>query len=605
MGKRHFSNLIKGIFSFFNTIRVLVLNLVFWGIIFVFAAVLLKGEMVPDVVDDTVLVVDLGGYIVEQYTGGYQSEIESRIGERGEDLLRDIKEVIDAASVDDRIRSMFLDLSGFKGSGFSKLQEIGKSLEKFKESGKQIICFGEVLKNGSYYLASFADKIVLDPFGEVRIRGFSSYRSYYKKGIDKFSINVNVFRSGEFKSAVDPYLLEGMSGNDRTAISSLYSPIWKIYTDEVSSRRSIGKDKLLEYVNRYQEILEKVEGDNAEAAHSSNIVDKIGDYDFAKNLLEEINETGWREYIKAARKERTVSDENIAVVVASGVIMDGDFSPGKIGSETFERIFKTIEEDESVKAVVFRIDSGGGSATASEKIRRSVLKLKETGKPVVVSMSSAAASGGYWIAAPSDTIISYPATITGSIGVFAVLPDFSAFLEKYPGITVDGYSSAESPESYRPDMPLEQDEKRIIQLGVDNTYSRFLEIVSEGRDIAREEVRKIAGGRVWSGIAAAENKLVDRIGYFDDALDEAASLAGLNEYSIKYFEPEEDWRLMAARQLSVFFSYLKLPDSVLIKSILSGLAGLPGVNSQVTFGLEQFEPGKVYSWADESVMADF
>jgi protease-4 len=557
--------------------------------------------MIPEIADDTVLVVDLNGYIVEQYTGGYQSEIESRFGERGEDLLRDVKEVIDTASGDDRIKSMFLDLSGFKGGGFSKLQEIGRSLEKFSESGKQIICFGEVLKNGSYFLASYADEIVLDPFGEVRLRGFSSYRSYYKKGLDKFSINVNVFRSGEFKSAVDPYLLDRMSDNDRTALSSLYKPIWKIYTDEVSSRRGMGKDKLLEYVNSYHKILEKVNGDNAEAAHSLNIVDSLGDYDYAKDMFEEINETGWREYIKAARKERTVSDENIAVVVASGVIMDGDFSPGKIGSESFERIFKEIKEDESVKAVVFRIDSGGGSASASEKIRRSVLKLKETGIPIVVSMSSAAASGGYWIASPADTIISYPVTITGSIGVFAVLPDFSDFLEKYPGITVDGYSSALSPESYRPDMPLDEGEKRIIQLGVDNTYSRFLDIVSEGRDIGKEEVRKIAGGRVWSGIAAVENNLVDRTGYFDDALDEAASLAGLTQYSIKYFEPEEDWKLMAARQLSVFFSRLKLPESLLIKGLF---ARLSGGAAQVSSAIDQFEPGKVYSWSDEPA-ADF
>lgn len=595
MGKRYFSGIIKGIFSFFNKLRLFLINIAFWGLILAAAVFIFKGDMAPDINKNTVLKIHLNGHITEQYSGGYRAEIESIVSGQGEILLRDIKEIIDFASSDERITSIFLDLSGFKGGGFAKLQEIGKSLEKFKNSGKKIICYAEVLDNSSYYLASSADKIVLDQFGELRLRGFSTYRNYYKKGLDKYSIKMNVFKAGNFKSAVDPYLLESMSDYDRRAVSAFYDRVMTLYAEEVASNRNISSKKLLDYIINYDFYLKNSGGDSAETALISGLVDITGDYETAYSMIDEIDEVDWSDYLKTAVKGRRLSEDRIAVVTASGIIMDGDFEPGKIGSETFKRIFESVYDDESIKAVVFRIDSGGGSASASEKIRRAVVRLKEKGKPVVVSMSSAAASGGYWISADSDSIISYPSTITGSIGVFAVLPDFSEFLEKYPGITVDGYSSLDSPESYRPDKTLDEREKEVLQLGVDNTYRRFINIVAGGRNLSPEEVEKLAGGRIWSGIDAADNRLIDKTGYFDDAVKEAATLAGINDYSLVFLDPVEDWKTAAARELSAFIDMIKTSHLFSAFSFLPYRAGMD--NSFYSY-LELLESGKMYTWTD-------
>ncbi len=556
MGKKYFSGLIRNIFRFFNIFRIFVLNIVFWGIIAVMAAAALKGSIVPSIEKETVLVLHLNGRIVEQYSGSYSNEFESSVTGNGELLLRDIRAVIDHAAEDDKITSLLIDLSGFSGGGFSKLQEIGSSLRIFREKGKKIITFAESLKNGSYYIASFSDRIVLDPFGDISIRGFSSYRNYYKLGLDRYGIRMNIFRAGEFKSAVEPYSRTDMSENERKALSAVLNPLWDLYIDDISEARGLDPVKFSDFVNNFHLYFEKEGGDAAKTALNNNIVDSTGDFQNARDFLEEINEIDWKDYLKIVKKGSTKSDNKIAVIVASGVITEGDSPPGAIGAETFEKIIESVNKDESVKGVVLRIDSGGGSASASEKIRRSLLKLKEKGKPFVVSMSSAAASGGYWISAGADTIIASPSTITGSIGVFSVLPDFSVFLEKYPGVTTDSFSTTESPSPYRPDTQLESREKKILSLGVENTYSRFINIVSEARNIDRKAVLDISGGRIWSGIDAVKNRLADRTGFFDDAVKEAALLSGLTDYSLSYYEPEEDWKVVVAKELSSVLALL-------------------------------------------------
>ena len=592
MAKKYFSGVIKGFFRFLNNLRLFLINLLFWGIILAAVFLVFRGQIVPEVNNNTVLNISLNGYLVEQYSGGYKTELENLSTGNREILLRDLKRAIDYASSDDRITSIFLDLSGLSASGLSKIQEIALSLENFRKSGKEILCFSQSYNNGSYYLASRADRIIMDPLGEVRLRGFSNYINYYKKGLDKFSIKMNVFKAGNYKSAVEPYLAESMSDYNREAISAFYGRIMNYTADETASARKMSRDDLFDYIKNYHLYLRETGGDGAEAALGNNFIDSVADFDSASDLIEEVEEIGWRDYLKASEKDVPESENKIAVITASGIILDGDFEPGKIGSETFRKLLKSASEDPDIKAVVLRIDSRGGSASASEIIRREVVRLREKGKPVVVSMSSAAASGGYWISADSDMIISYPSTMTGSIGVFAVLPDFSDFLEKYPGITVDGYSVLDSPEQYRPDMKLDEREKEIIQLGVENTYRKFINIVAEGRGLEESDVEKIAGGRIWSGLDAVENGLVDKTGYFDDAIDEASKLAELGSYNVIYMDPEEDWRTQAVKELTLILNKIKTSpfDKYFESADFSSLFLYRDIEENV------FEPGRIYSW---------
>ena len=592
MGKKYFSGIIKGFFRFFNRLRLFILNIIFWGILGGLVFLLFRGEMVPDINRNTVLKIALNRPIVEQYTGGYQSKIENLASGSGEILLREIKTVIDYAATDDRITSMFLDLSGFRGSGLAKLQETARSLDKFRESGKEITCYSDKFSTGSYFLASCADTIVLDPIGEIRLKGPGSYRNYFKKGLDKYSIKMNVFREGDYKSAVEPYLMEGMSDNAREALEAFYSRIIDVTAEEIAGKRGKSKEDIFDYIENYHIYLEKNQGDAAQTALVNGFADSVGDYYSAFGMVDEIEEIDWTEYLKAARKDNTDSENRIAVITASGMILDGDFEPGKIGSDTFRKLFDSAADNPEIKAVVFRIDSGGGSSSASEIIRRAVLRLKEKKKPVVVSMSSAAASGGYWISADADRIFAYPSTVTGSIGVFSVFPDFSGFLEKYPGITVDGFSVPDSP-AFRPDIKLDERERRVIQLGVENTYRRFIGIVAEGRGMSSENVRKIAGGRIWSGLDAVENGLADRTGYFDDAVNEAAELAGLSGFSLVYLDPADDWKTQAFRELAAVTGMVKLS---VLKTFLNSLSDISGLFFQSQGTSNIFEPGSVYSW---------
>ena len=592
MGKKYFSGIVKGIFRFFNRLRLFIINIIFWGIVAGLVFFLFQGEIIPDVKRNTVLKLALNGQIVEQHSGGYQAGLENLAYDRGEILLRELKKVIDYAADDDKITSMFLDLSGFEGSGLAKLQETAFSLDKFRKTGKKIICYSDKFNTGSYFLASRADTIVLDPQGEVRLRGFSSYRNYFKKGLDKYSIKMNVFKAGNFKSAVDPYLLEEMSEYNKEALNSYFSRVFNVAAMEIAGNRGKSKEEIIDYIENYYTYFEKDGGDSAETALNAGFADSVGDYYSALDMVDEVEEIEWTEYLKAVSKEKAGSENKIAVITASGIIVDGDSGPGKIGSETFRKLIDSAADNIDVKAVVFRVDSGGGSSSASEIIRRAVLRLKERKKPVVVSMSSNAASGGYWISADSDRIFAYPSTVTGSIGAFAVLPDYSGFLEKYPGITVDGLSVPDSPPGYRPDMKLDERERKILQLSIENLYSSFINIVAEGRGLSPESVKKIAGGRIWSGLDAVENGLVDETGFFDDAVSSAAELAGISDFSLVYIDPAEDWKTQIVREFAVLIRMMKVPALDPISSLLSDLAGFFSQEDSASF----FKPGNLYSW---------
>lgn len=588
------------IFKMFDTMRKLVLNLLFWGLIIGAIAFYVVENRVPEIDDNTTLVVNPKGVLTElssdsEYFSSYYMDDETTVSS----LITSLE----AAAEDPAISSVFLDLRGLLGGGMSQFQEIGLSLMKIREAGKTITAFSDYYTQGRYYLASYADKIILDPIGELFFTGIGDYGSYFGTGLEKFGIKANVFKAGDYKSAVEPFTASEMSQYAKEASADYLGDLWESYISDIAKARGINKKKIEDYVLNFADILALAKGNSAIAAKTNGFVDKLAIYEFA--IAESINDNkliminteedteeesidnensinikdeshfeqvtiNWKDYYKTISHREKASKGHIAVVVAEGTIADGDLPPGMIGSENYCKILNALRIDDEVKGVVLRIDSGGGGVVASEKIRRCLQGIRDEGKPVIISMGSVAASGAYWISTASDAIFCMPTTITGSIGVFSVLFDISEFLEKYPGVTVDGYGTSEFSTAYRPDIPMTENMKKVMQLSVDDIYNQFIKAVSLGRNLTIAETKRLAGGRVWSGTAAlAGEKLADYDGGLIDAIAFAAEKSSLEEYSVVYYGATED----------------------LISSLAKGISGKISKHSGVFRRLKQFVVG--------------
>ncbi len=465
-----------------------------------------------------------------------------------ETLVRDIVEAIDTARDDSRITHLLLDTDYMAGASLSKLQEIGAALRRFKATDKPIIAVADYFTQSQYFLAAHADEIILNPLGGVMITGFGSYRSYFKDALDKLNITMNIFRVGQYKSAVEPLMGNSMSPQVRDETGVLLNDLWQSYSSEIEDLRSLDEGSVNDYANNLHLSLEQYKGDSAALSKAAGLVDTIASrsgihqYLIANIASEDddvisINMDSYLSNTRLANKQISNGQNQIAVVVASGSIMDGQQPEGSIGGDTLAAIFTELREDENVKAVVLRVDSGGGSAFASEIIRDSINAIQNQGIPVVVSMSSAAASGGYWIAAEADRILAMPTTITGSIGVWGVVPTIDQSLAKL-GIYSDGVGTTDIAAMMELDRPLTEQTKIIIQAGVDNIYTRFITLVANGRDSTPAEVHKIAQGRVWTGNQALANGLVDQLGDLNDAILVAAEIADLDNYQVDYRRKE-------------------------------------------------------------------
>ena len=465
-----------------------------------------------------------------------------------ETLVRDIIEAIDTAKDDNRITHLVLDTDYMTGASLSKLQEIGSALRRFKATDKPIIAVADYFTQSQYFLAAHADEIMLNPLGGVMITGFGSYKSYFKDALDKLKITMNIFRVGQFKSAVEPLMGNSMSTQVRDETGVLLNDLWQSYTSEIEDLRGLDAGALSDYANTLHILLDEYDGDSAALSKAVGLVDTVVNRSGIHRYLnaniagedDDFNSIGMDNYLsntRLANKQVSGAQDQIAVVVASGSIMDGQQPEGSIGGDTLASIFKALREDENVKAVVLRIDSGGGSAFASEIIRDSINATRDQGIPVVVSMGSVAASGGYWIAAEVDRILATPATITGSIGVWGIVPTIDRSLASL-GIYSDGVGTTDIAAMMQLDRPLTQQTKAIIQSGVDNIYTRFITLVANGRDSTPAEVHEIAQGRVWTGNQALANGLVDQLGDLNDAILVAAEIADLDDYQIDYRRKE-------------------------------------------------------------------
>lgn len=500
--------------------------------------------------DQAPLVIAPSGLLVDQltYTSPQSQLLSGGSGKAQETVVRDLIKVIEFAGNDNRITGLILKLDSLRGGGLSKMQEIGQAIDKFKNSGKPVVAISDSYSQSQYFLASYADEIHMNDLGHIGIMGFGVYRNYYKEALDKVAVKFHVFKVGEFKDFVEPYIRNSMSESSRKHNSQWLHELWQTYTDQVEKRRDLVSGRLTDFVNHMADQLAKTEGDSAQMAFEMNLVDHIGSrIERKKSLIEkfghddddenQLRQVNYSVYSRQVLKDSSLSTPNIALIVARGTILDGQQPEGSIGGDSLSKLIRDARDDENIKALVLRIDSGGGSAFASEVIRQELQATRDSGIPVVVSMGSVAASGGYWIAMAADEVWSTPSTITGSIGVFGLFPTIEQTLNKI-GIHSDGVGTTNLAGALSIDRPLSPEAGNILQQGVESIYSRFISLVATSRKSTPEDIHKIAQGRVWTGAKAQELGLVDNLGYLDDAILSAATKADIQDIEVKLFERE-------------------------------------------------------------------
>jgi len=461
-----------------------------------------------------------------------------------ETLLSTVIESIDAAADDDRITSIVLDLENLAGPSTSQSMEIIEALDRFSETGKPIVAIGDYFTQSQYLLASQADTVVLHPEGGISLLGFGVYRTYLKQFLENFKVNFHIFRAGENKSAVEPYMRDDMSPQERDVVGKWLNSLWDDYTTLVEKGRNKLPGEVTEFINDFPGRLEANGGDLAEVFLQEGYVDELLYGDELEERVTEIvdarDDDGNIQLVSLKRYMRYIRDPFeskeqplIAIIPIEGTLVPGESFQGSAGSDTVVEQLERADEAGAV-AIVLRINSGGGSVFASEVIRAKVDAIAADGVPIVVSMGSAAASGGYWIAAAADEIWAMPSTITGSIGVFSAFPTFEGIFD-YVGATVDGVGTTTMAGSLDPLQPLDENSARVLQAVVDGIYGRFLSLVATTRHMTVEQVDAIAGGKVWIGRQAKEIGLIDRLGSLDDAIAAAAALAQVEGYDVERF----------------------------------------------------------------------
>ncbi|HCG5471208.1 TPA: signal peptide peptidase SppA [Vibrio parahaemolyticus] len=538
----------KGIWKSITFIRLALANLIFLLMIAVFYfAFTYTGEGRPVIEKESALVMNLSGPIVEQrrYVNPMDSVAGSLLGNEmpKENVLFDIVDTIRYAKDDAKVSGLVLALRDLPETNLTKLRYIAKALNEFKASGKPVYAVGDFYNQSQYYLASYADKVYMAPDGGVLIKGYSAYSMYYKTLLEKLDVSTHVFRVGTYKSAIEPFIRDDMSDAAKESATRWVTQLWSAFVDDVTTNRNINAKVLNPTMEELLTEMKSVDGDLAQLAVKMGLVDELATRqdirtlfakEFGSDGKDSYNAISYYDYLATIRPDYTLANHDIAVVVASGTIMDGQQPRGTVGGDTVASLLRQARNDEKVKAVVLRVDSPGGSAFASEVIRNEVEALKKAGKPVVVSMSSLAASGGYWISMSADKIVAQPTTLTGSIGIFSVITTFEKGFSKL-GINTDGVGT--SPFSGDGiTTGLSEGASQAFQLGIEHGYKRFISLVGSNRDMTVEKVDKVAQGRVWTGQDALSFGLVDQMGDFDDAVELAAKLANVTDYGIYWVE---------------------------------------------------------------------
>ena len=513
--------------------------------VFIFFSIFIIGSMVSAISEDKKVLV--------QENSVLHLELDAQINEMQEENplaglplpgadvrkigLMQLKQAINHAKEDDKIKGIYVEVSQ-PMAGFSTLEEIRHSLLEFRESGKWVVAYNETMSEGAYYLSSAADEVYLNPYGEIEFNGLTVTIGFYKKLFDKLEIRPQIFRVGEFKSAVEPFLMEKMSEENRLQLTEMANSIYDYMLGRISESRNIDKQRL-------EEISDQMLVRNADAAVEVGLVDSLLYPDQFRSVLRDkldIDNDDDITFVKYNRYRKSFStykdsDNEIAVIVADGTIMpgDGDENDQVIAADKFVEEIRKAREDDDVKAIVLRVNSPGGEFKASDMMWRE-LKLATNEKPVIASMSDYAASGGYYLSMVCDTIVAQPHTITGSIGIFGIMLDMSDFLGDKLGITFDEVRTGAYGDTYTITRPLTEAEKNFIQRNLNEYYEIFTKKAAEGRDVAHEDIQKVASGRVWTGQQALDRKLVDILGNFDDAVEIAAETAGVSDdYKVRFY----------------------------------------------------------------------
>ncbi len=541
----------------------------FFGLIALFFVIVLlvgvfSGSDETKVPKGAALILAPEGVIVEQKT--YVDPVSKVIGDLQqnggvpETSVYDVIDAIENAKEDKRISVLLINTNSLVSAGLTKQQDIAAALADFKTSGKKVIAIGDFFGQTQYYLAAQADEIYMNPYGGVLLEGLSRNRTYFKSAIDKLGVNVHVFRVGTFKSAVEPFIRDDMSAAAKESNRQWLGDLWDHMKADIASARDMSVPQLEGYINEFPERLEATGGDTAQLALQAGMVDSLKDRAAIRDMLIEMvgedeqlksfRQIHYRDYLKAIRPgvELPSEKDKVAVIVAKGEILDGQHKEGMIGGDTVAALIRKARLDDNVKAIVMRVDSPGGSAFASEIIRSELVKAQEQGLPVIASMASVAASGGYWISASADEIWAYPTTITGSIGIFGMFPTIEEPLDKL-GIHRDGVGTTPMAGAFDFGKPLPPEVAQIIQSGIENGYQRFLNLVADGRGMSIEQVDEIAQGRVWSGEDAHELGLVDGLGDLDDAVQAAAKRAGLDDYDVRFVSRDLSEQELLMKQL--------------------------------------------------------
>ncbi|TAM11593.1 MAG: signal peptide peptidase SppA [Nevskiaceae bacterium] len=528
----------------------------------------LSGGPAPTVDDNVALVIKPFGTLVDETSSPAQRLVEQLSGETPtQTSLRTLREALRHAATDSRIKLAVLDVDEMGDAGVAQLQELSRSLAAFRASGKKLYAFGTQYDQYQYLPAVQADSISVDPMGGVLLQGFAVYGDYFKDALDKLGVEVNVFRVGEFKSAVEPFLRNDMSEAAKLANRAWLGDLWNAYQTDVTARRKLPADALDRYIANFAPALTAQGGDGAQVALAAKLVDKIQTRDAFRaeigKLVGKDKDIGsFRQisaatYLSAWQHEHKPAKEakRIALVVVQGAIVDGQSGRDSAGGDTIAGLLDDAARDKSVAAVVLRVNSPGGSVTAAEKIRRATLRVKAAGKPLVVSMSTMAASGGYWISMDADEIFAEPTTITGSIGIFGVLPNLTKPLNKL-GVYSDGVGTSPLAGAFRVDRPLTAAEREIIQSQINYGYTLFTAGVARGRKLPLATVQNIAQGRVWSGQAAKKLGLVDAFGGLHAALEAAAQRAKLapGAYAVKRFSPAPSFMQLVKTRFDIHAS---------------------------------------------------
>lgn len=483
------------------------------------------------------------GALVEELAGDAFDRALAEVMDNGapQTLMSDVIDSLEFAKNDRRIKAVHLELSGFGGGSLPKLAMVADAIRDFQESGKPVIASADYFSQGSYYLASVADEVYMHPEGIIFMQGYGRYRSYFSEAIEKLMLDWNVFRVGKYKSFIEPYTRMDMSEESREASANIMNQLWDGYLLDVESARELEDGTVRDMVDNLAELVTEASGDIAQISLDLGLVDGLMTRQQINDRLIELggpdpdaedtySSVDASEYLNSMRMTNPPARENtnVAIVVAAGEILDGSQPPGQIGGDSTSRLLRRALRDDTVKAVVLRVDSPGGSAFASEVISNTVAQLQAAGKPVIASMSGVAASGGYWISANADQIYAAPSTITGSIGILGMFPTYQR-TAAYLGINVDGVGTTPWAGELRPDREMSDYTKQVFQQVINDGYDDFLEHVSAGRDIGVDEVNEVAQGRVWTGLDALNFGLVDELGDLDDAVAAAAEAAGLAE----------------------------------------------------------------------------